>query len=221
MRVMRSISGVVLFALMLTGCERAPRVDILSGFAQGTTWHVSGWRPGGVDLSSIAQGYSVERIAAVVEAAGIGNYIVEIGGEMQTRGHKPDGSHWRIGVERPLPGQRSVDKGLTIKRDAPMAVMTSGTYRHYFDDHGKRYSHILDARSGKPMAHDTVSVTVLDENPTYADAWCTALLCLGADDGLRAADQAGIAALFISDTNGQLRERASAAWSALNDVEVE
>ena len=103
-----------------------------------------------VDLSSIAQGYSVSRIAAVVEAAGIQNYLVEIGGELQTRGHKPDGSPWRIGVERPLPEGRSVEKALTIGRDTPTAVMTSGTYRHYFDEQGQRYSHILDARTGRP-----------------------------------------------------------------------
>lgn len=173
-----------------------------------------------VDLSSIAQGYSVARIAAVVEAVGIDNYIVEIGGEMQTRGHKPDGSQWRIGVERPLPGERGVKKVLTIRRDAPLAVMTSGTYRHYFDQAGKRYSHVLDARTGRPIVHDTVSVTVLDDNPTTADAWSTALLCLGTDDGLRAADRAGIAALFITDNNGQLHERTSTAWAALKDVEI-
>lgn len=335
------VSFLALLALMLGGCERAQRVEVLSGFAQGTTWHVSLWRPGGadsralreaieaefarldgvlsnyrpdsviegfnaqattepvavgaeivglveaartvseasagcydltvkplfnlwgfngdvltvpgetaltaargnvgfrfletaapgklrkrksgvhVDLSSIAQGYSVARIAALVEAAGIDDYIVEIGGEMQTRGHKPDGAHWRIGVERPLPEQRSVEKALTIKREAPLAVMTSGTYHHYFDAKGQRYSHVLDARTGRPIAHATVSVTVIDGNPTRADAWSTALLCLGEGDGLRAADRAGIAALFIADNNGRLHERPSAAWSALNDVEVE
>ncbi len=60
-----------------------------------------------------------------------------------------------------------------------MAVMTSGTYRHYFDDHGQRYSHILDARNGRPITHNLVSVTVLISDPTVADAWSTALLCLG------------------------------------------
>lgn len=174
-----------------------------------------------VDLGSIAQGYSVGRIAAVIEAAGISNYIVEIGGELQTSGHKPDGSPWRIGVERPLPGGRSVQKALTIRRDAPLAVMTSGTYHHYFDQHGKRYSHILDARTGKPIEHNTVSVTVVNDNPTVADAWSTALLCLGQQEGMAVADRYGIAALFITETGERLEEFTTSAWRSLNDMEVD
>lgn len=110
-----------------------------------------------VDLSSIAQGYSVSRIAKVVENAGITDYLVEIGGEMQTRGHKPDDSFWRIAIERPLPGDRVVQKVIDIKQDDSIAIMTSGTYRHYFDEQGKRFSHVLDARTGKPVTHSTCS----------------------------------------------------------------
>lgn len=172
-----------------------------------------------VDLGSIAQGYSVGRIASVIEAAGISNYIVEIGGELQTSGHKPDGSPWRIGVERPLPGGRSVQKALTIKRDAPLAVMTSGTYRHYFDQQGKRYSHILDARTGRPIEHNTVSVTVVNDNPTVADAWSTALLCLGQGEGTAVADRYGIAALFITETGERLDEFTTSAWRSIKDVD--
>lgn len=174
-----------------------------------------------VDLSSIGQGYSVGRIAAVVENAGIDNYLVEIGGELQTRGHKPDTSHWRIGVERPLPDGRSVQKALVIGRDSPLAVMTSGTYRHYFDKDGKRYSHILDARTGNPVDHSTLSVTVLHDSPALADAWSTALLCLGQDAGQAVADRQGIAALFIAEDEGQLREYTSSAWQSMKDIEVQ
>jgi len=173
-----------------------------------------------VDLSSIAQGYSVGRIAAVVEAAGIQNYLVEIGGELQTRGHKADGSPWRIGVERPLPGGRSVQKALTIRQDAPVSVMTSGTYRHYFDEQGKRYSHVLDARTGKPVTHNTVSVTVINDNPTLADAWSTALLCLGREAGMPVANDNGIAALFITTHNNQFEEAATYRWHSMKTIEV-
>lgn len=173
-----------------------------------------------VDLSSIAQGYSVGRIASVVEAAGIKNYLVEIGGELQTRGHKPGGSPWRIGVERPLPGGHSVQNTLTIHQDAPVAVMTSGTYRHYFDAKGKRYTHVLDARTGKPVTHNTVSVTVIDDNPTMADAWSTALLCLGRKDGLSIAQKHGVAALFITTDNDHFEEVASSRWHAMKTIEV-
>lgn len=173
-----------------------------------------------VDLSSTAQGYSVGRIASVVEAAGIDNYLVEIGGELQTRGQKPDGSPWRIGVERPLSGGRSVQKALTIHQDAPVSVMTSGTYRHYFDKQGQRYSHVLDARTGHPITHRTVSVTVIHDDPTLADAWSTALLCLGREAGMPIAAQHGIKALFISEHNNQFEEATTQAWLSMKTIEV-
>jgi thiamine biosynthesis lipoprotein len=174
-----------------------------------------------IDLSSIAQGYSVSRIAEVVEQAGIQNYLVEIGGELQTRGYKPDGSYWRIGMERPLPGGRSVQKTLTIIQDKPVSVMTSGTYRHYFDVQGQRYSHVLDARTGRPVTHNTVSVTVINDDPTLADAWSTALLCLGSEDGVMAANRNGIAALFIAQQGAQLQEVATEAWRSMKAIEVD
>lgn len=173
-----------------------------------------------IDLGSIAQGYSVGRVAAIIENAGISNYIVEIGGELQTSGHKPGGSPWRIGVERPLPGGRSIQKTLAIKRDRPIAVMTSGTYRKYLDQGGKRYSHILDARTGKPVEHNTVSVTVINEDPAAADAWSTALLCLGKMQGMAVANRYGVAALFITETEERLEEFTSEAWRSMRDIDV-
>ncbi|MEQ3638712.1 MAG: FAD:protein FMN transferase [Alteromonas sp.] len=172
-----------------------------------------------IDLSSIAQGYSVGRIAKVVEDMGIQNYLVEIGGELQTRGRKPDGSAWRIGLERPLPGGRTVQKTIVINQDKPIAIMTSGTYRHYFDDAGKRYSHVLDARTGAPVKHNTVSVTVIHDNPTQADAWSTALLCLGVEQGMEIARQHDIAALFINVNSDELVESSTEALFKLKNIQ--
>ncbi|MDD5580317.1 MAG: FAD:protein FMN transferase [Methylobacter sp.] len=174
-----------------------------------------------VDLSSIAQGYSVKRIAALLEKQGIENYLVEIGGELQTRGKKPGDLPWRVALEKPLSGERTMQKVITIKQTEPLAVMTSGTYRHFFDLNGKRYSHILDARTGKPVDHETVSVTVLHADPTQADAWSTALLCLGREAGIEAANKAGIAALFIEQQGDAFNEYNSAPMAALNQVTIE
>ncbi|MDD5274047.1 MAG: FAD:protein FMN transferase [Methylovulum sp.] len=173
-----------------------------------------------IDLSSIAQGYSVARIAALLEQQGIGNYLVEIGGELQTRGKKPDGEAWRIALEKPLPDERTMQKIITINQPEPLAIMTSGTYRHYFDVNGKRYSHILDARSGAPIEHDTVSVTVIHGDPTQADAWSTALLCLGREAGLAAANKAGIAALFIEQQDKNFNEFSSTALETLHTITI-
>ncbi|MCK9395581.1 MAG: FAD:protein FMN transferase [Methylobacter sp.] len=173
-----------------------------------------------VDLSSIAQGYSVERISKVLEQKGIVNYLVEIGGELKTNGNKPGLQPWRIAVERPLPDERTMHKIVTMPKDTPMAVMTSGTYRHYFDDHGQRYSHILDARNGRPVTHDLVSATVLLSDPAAADAWSTTLLCLGQKDGMIAANTAKIPALFIELQGNELIESQSEALSTLNNLTI-
>ncbi|MCQ8104635.1 FAD:protein FMN transferase [Methylomonas sp. SURF-2] len=173
-------------------------------------------KPAGVtvDVSSVAQGYSVEKISWILEQRGVRDYLVEIGGELKTNGHKPDGSAWRIAVEKPLPGDQRLLKILTAPRDQPFAVMTSGTYRHYFDVNGQRYSHILDARSGKPVSHDLVAVTVLHEDPTVADAWSTALLCVGQQQGMRLADAENLRVLFIQQQGDVLVESKSRALEA-------
>lgn len=173
-----------------------------------------------VDLSSIAQGYSVERISLVLAQHGVENYLVEIGGELKTNGHKPDNQPWRIALERPLPGEQVLHKVLTLPKDLPMAVMTSGTYRHYFEENGIRYSHILDARNGRPITHDLVSVTVIHPNPTVADAWSTALICLGQQEGIKVANKEKIAALFIQQQGTELIESRSDALNALTILTI-
>lgn len=173
-----------------------------------------------VDLSSIAQGYSVEKISRVLEQKGIKNYLVEIGGELKTLGHKPDSQPWRIAVERPLPGEQVMQKIITMPKESAMAVMTSGTYRHYFDHEGRRYSHILDARTGRPVSHDLVSVTVIHEDPTIADAWDTALLCLGQKEGMKVANAEKIPALFIEQQGNELIESRSDALNSLNSLTI-
>ncbi|MDO9106207.1 MAG: FAD:protein FMN transferase [Methylovulum sp.] len=173
-----------------------------------------------IDLSSIAQGYSVGRIATLLERQGIEHYLVEIGGELQTRGSKPDGESWRIALEKPLSGERTMNKIIAIGQTEPLAVMTAGTYRHFFDADGKRYSHILDAKTGRPIEHHTVSVTVLGADPTQADAWDTALLCLGRQAGIEAANKAGIAALFIEQQGEVFNEYSSAALAAMKQIQI-
>lgn len=167
-----------------------------------------------VDVSSVAQGYSVEKISRVLEQYGVQNYLVEIGGELKTNGHKPNGQAWRIAVEKPLPGEQRMQKIITVPVDKPTAVMTSGTYRHYFDHNGRRYSHILDARSGQPVVHDLVAVTVLHDNPTIADAWSTALLCVGQQQGMQLANAEKLQALFIQQRGDELLETKSEALLA-------
>lgn len=164
-----------------------------------------------IDLSSIAQGYTVGSVARLLEEWGIADYMVEIGGEMQVKGHKPNGEPWRIAVEKPTPFSREVLKILAIRQEGGTAVMTSGTYRNFFEEQGHSYSHILDPRTGRPVDHHLLSVTVMHDDPTWADAWSTALLCLGEDQGFRLAEDEGLRALFVYADGMELRERMTPA----------
>lgn len=158
-----------------------------------------------LDLSSIAQGYTAQRMANVLEQHGVVNYIAEIGGEMVLRGSRPDGSAWRVAIQHPATsaGQRPWSGSVSSRRAARLAIATSGSYQHYLSADGQRYSHIIDARSGWPVQHATVSVTVQHEDAALADAWSTALLCLGREQGMVVAEAHGIAALFIDQLDAQ------------------
>ena len=174
-----------------------------------------------IDLSSIGQGYSVARMVDILEAHGSKNYLVEIGGELKVRGKKANGDPWRIALEKPLPNERKLDKLVIFTAGEPMSLMASGSYRHYFDSDGKRYSHILDGRTGKPVAHNTVSVAVLHANPTIADAWSTALLCLGSEAGTKMANQHHIAALYIDQNGENFVETTTEAMKSIRGVDLE
>jgi thiamine biosynthesis lipoprotein len=166
-----------------------------------------------IDLASIAQGYSVGKVARRLEELGIRSYMVEIGGEMMVKGRKADGSDWRIGLEAPTPFVHQVRKVLGIREQSGTAVMTAGTYRNFFEENGQSYSHILNPKTGKPVNHRLRSVTVLHEDPSWADAWDTALLCAGEREAARIADAENLKVLFIYDDNG-LKEHMSKAFAA-------
>lgn len=172
-----------------------------------------------IDLSAIGQGYAISKVANVLQDKGITNYLIEIGGEMLVAGQKPKQQKWRVGVERPIPESQKINEVITLSGEQPIAVMTSGTYRNYFDEQGRRYSHILDPRSGRPVEHNSVAVTVLLNDATRADAWSTALLCLGAKDGLVIADKYQIPAVFYQIDGKQVQrlpnktiQQGSTAW---------
>lgn len=162
-----------------------------------------------IDLSAIAKGYAVDRIAALLEADGIDNYLVDIGGELHGRGHNASGAPWRIGIERPLAGAHAVQAVIGIEA---IGVATSGDYRNFFERDGQRYSHSIDPRTGRPVTHALASVTVISTRTLTADALATALLVLGPDAGYALAEREGLAALFIVREGDALRERQTAAF---------
>lgn len=166
-----------------------------------------------IDLSSIGQGYAIGQVAGLLESKGIANYLVEIGGEMKVLGHKANGTSWRVAIEKPLPERREVQRIIDVPPQRPLAIMTSGSYRNFFESGGKVYSHIVNPATGRPVDHHLLSVSVLHNDPTWADAWSTALLCLGEVEGPKLAATEGLEALFIYGENGQLKELSSPALS--------
>lgn len=164
-----------------------------------------------VDVSSIAQGYTVGQLAKILDKAGIQNYLVEVGGELVSKGKKPEAKAWRVAIEKPLPDSQKLQKIISVQQNEPLSIMTSGTYRHFYDQDGVRYSHVLDARTGTPVTHATVSTTILIPDPTWGDAWSTAFLCMGSEQGLKVADELKLPVLFIDQQGADFIEKPSKA----------
>ena len=150
-----------------------------------------------VDFSALAKGYAVDEVAAWLRQQGIDRYLVEVGGEMHVGGLSPRDTPWRIAVEEPSAMARVVAAAILL---TDVGTATSGDYRNYFEVDGKRYSHTIDPRTGYPVSHDLVSVTVVHDSTMVADAWATALSVLGAEQGRVVALEQGLAVYFIQRT---------------------
>ena len=165
------------------------------------------------DLSAIAKGHAVDRVAAALAEAGITDYLVEVGGELRAGGHNETGAAWRVAIERPLTGPPAVQRVVELR---DRALATSGEYRNFYELDGQRVSHTIDPRSGRPVTHRVGSVSVVAERCVQADGIATALEVLGPDEGYRLAVERGWAALFvIRNPDGTFRERLTPAFAAL------
>lgn len=162
-----------------------------------------------LDLSGIAKGYGVDRVAELMTAHGIEHFMVEIGGEIRVRGFKEQDTPWRIAIEKPLSGERSVH---TILALSDIALATSGNYRNFFEIAGRRYSHTIDPTTGWPVDNHLVSVTVLAETSMRADAWATAFQVLGPERGMAIAERLNLPVLFVIERDGQFEERVCCAF---------
>jgi FAD:protein FMN transferase len=165
-----------------------------------------------VDLSAIAKGFGVDQVAEVLDRHSIANFMVEIGGEVRTKGMKPDGKAWRIGIERPTPFSRSLQNALPLSGES---LATSGDYRNFMVIDGKRYSHAIDPRTGRPVDHQLTSASVIAENCMLADAYATSLMVLGPDEGYNWATQHNIAALLIVRDGDRFLEKPTPAFAQL------
>ncbi len=172
-----------------------------------------------LDLSAIAKGYAVDELGVLLERRGIHDYLVEVGGELKAAGEKSEGRPWRVGIEVPdadvaeAPDAKRGVKQAVELRDLAMA--TSGDYRNYYERDGKRISHTIDARSGRPITHALASVSVLHESAMMADGYATALNVLGPDEGMALAEKLDLAVYFIVRSGDAFETRSSARFSEL------
>lgn len=148
-----------------------------------------------IDLSAIAKGFAVDRVGEALEAAGIENYLVEIGGEIRCKGSSPSAEEWTIGISRP---ERDARGSLLTLQTTNTSMATSGNYRNFREVDGGVIGHIMDPRTLKPGTSQTISATVVAEDCATADAWATALMVMSPDESMTAVGQeVGLEALIV------------------------
>ncbi|WP_373779039.1 FAD:protein FMN transferase [Glaesserella sp.] len=154
-----------------------------------------------LDLSSIAKGFGVDKLAEHLESFGIKNYLVEIGGELRGKGNNLQDQAWRIAIEKP-----EYEQGKSTQITVPLhnlGMATSGNYRNYFEDEqGNRLSHIIDPKTLRPIDHNLASITVFANTAMTADGLSTGLFVLGTDKALEIAEREKLA-IFLIIKNGK------------------
>jgi len=155
-----------------------------------------------LDVSAIAKGFAVDKVAGLMETKGIEHFLVEIGGEMRVKGFNRQQQRWRVGIETPSLLQNQAQQ---LVQFSDKAIATSGDYRNYFEKDGQRFSHTIDPSTGMPVKHNIASVSVVADTAAEADALATALNVLGEVAAIELANKEHLAAYFIfyDDTQGE------------------
>ena len=156
-----------------------------------------------IDLSAIAKGYAVDQVAEYLESLSIPHFLVEIGGELRGKGHNSTGFPWKVAIEKPAPGERTIHRVLYLQSHA---MATSGDYRNFFEKNGQRFTHTINPQTGQPVTHQLASVTVVRASCMEADALATGLMVLGPEDGYKLAVQEKFPVLFVSRTQKGFEE---------------
>ncbi|MFC0308817.1 FAD:protein FMN transferase [Gallibacterium trehalosifermentans] len=172
-----------------------------------------------VDLSSIAKGFGVDKVASYLDSIGVTNYLVEIGGEIHTKGVNEKGQPWQIAIEKPeFDGSRAVEQIVGLSN---LSMATSGDYRNYFEENGKRFSHEIDPNTGYPLQHNLASITVIDPSCMIADGYATGLFVLGPEKALAVAERENLAIYLIIKTDKGFEVKMSQAFAKLMDTKKE
>ncbi len=151
-----------------------------------------------LDFNAIAKGYAADLVGLYLESKGVHTYLVEIGGDLVAKGIKPDGSHWRIGLEIPADDMAAEQQWDYLVEIEDIGLATSGDYRRYQEVDGQRYSHTINPKTGYPVAHNLLSVSVFATDAMSADAYATAFMVMGLDASIKFVESRGdLEAYFI------------------------
>lgn len=159
-----------------------------------------------LDCSAIAKGYGCDVVARLLRKNGINDYMIEIGGEIVTRGFNQKQEPWRIGVNKPTDDSLNTSQELqTILNVTDIAMATSGNYRNFYYKNGKKYAHTIDPKTGYPVQHNILSATVLAKNCATADAYATSFMVLGLEGAQKILQQHPelMAYLIYADKDGK------------------
>ncbi|ART83245.1 FAD:protein FMN transferase ApbE [Oceanisphaera profunda] len=166
-----------------------------------------------VDLSSIAKGFGVDAVSEYLSEQGIGNHLVEIGGEVRLSGHNGHNKPWAIAVEKPHNDDaRSDELVQQVVLPGNNSVATSGDYRNYYELDGVRLSHTIDPSTGHPITHNLASVTVIHPSCMIADGLATALTVMGPERALAFAEQHKLAVYLLTKTDDGFRVDMTSAF---------
>lgn len=167
-----------------------------------------------LNFNAVAQGYSVDVLAAYLESNGIENYLIDVGGEIFAKGRKPNGDKWKIGIEIPEEGaeERFYNKIVSVENEA---VATSGNYRKFYEIDGVKYAHSLNPKTGYPVRHSLLSATVIASTAGKADAYATAFMVMGVDKTLDfVKDTPDLKVYLMFDENGEIKTAMSDNFNA-------
>ena len=158
-----------------------------------------------LDCSAIAKGYGVDVVARVLDEKGISNYMVEIGGEVITRGISEKRVPWKIGVTKPTDDPLLEGNELqTVLNVTDKAMATSGNYRNFYYKGTRKYAHTIDPKTGYPVQHNILSATVLTGTCMRADAYATAFMVMGFEGAQKVLERnPDLMAYIIYDDHGQ------------------
>jgi thiamine biosynthesis lipoprotein len=158
-----------------------------------------------LDLNALVEGWTIKRVLELLKLKGCTRALFELGGEYGALGCKSASESWQIGIENP----KALSEVYATLSLCDEALCTSGVYRQSRRYAGKRYAHIIDPRTGYPVQHDCLSVSVLHNDALIADGWATALMVLGPVEGVELADKLGLAASFACGTDDVISPKVS------------